>query len=156
MKKRGVRRKVRKRKSNVQNSRMKFGAFFGIILLAVVLGYLTARFAIGPLIGYDADESPAKAAGDDGTENSAEEIEETGALPEDGYALQFGAFSTEEAANELAASLKSRGINTDVVKIDDIYKVISPVLSTKEAALTALSDLPEIPVEDVFIASFRS
>ena len=156
MKKRGIRRKVRKRKSNVQNSRMKFGAFFGIILLAVVLGYLTARFVIGPLIGYNADESPAKAAGEADTENSAEDSEEIGALPDDGYALQFGAFSTEEAANELAASLKSKGINTEVVKIDDIYKVISPVLDTKDAALAALSDLPEIPVEDVFIASFRS
>ena len=157
MKKQGPRRKVRKRKSNVQNSRVKFGAFLGIILLAVLLGYLTARFAIGPLIGYNADESPAKAADEEKTQNStasADADTENGFVPTEGYALQFGAFSTEEAAEKLAASLQLQGIHTDIIKVNDVFKVISPVLDTKEAALEALSALPEISVEDVFIASF--
>ena len=36
-----MRRKIRKRKTKSENSRMKMGMFVGIILLAVVLGFLT-------------------------------------------------------------------------------------------------------------------
>lgn len=150
MNRQSVRRKVRKRKSTGQNSRMKFSGFLGIMLLAVFLGYLTARFVVGPVIGYDAGESPAHPA------EEVQEAEETsGTLPEDGYALQFGAFSTEEAAEELSEKLKSQGIDTDIVKIDGIYKVISSVLDTKEKALDALAGLPESAGTDVFVASFE-
>lgn len=157
-----ARRKIRKRKSTSQNSRMKFGTFLGIIILAVFLGFLTARFVVGPLIGYDAGESPARAASeekeakketDTGKEDEADE--EVSAELEKGYALQFGAFSTEDAAQELADSLKSIGITVEIMKDDDIYKVIGPILSTKEKALEALSSLPKNSVQDVFIASFQ-
>ena len=57
---RKIRRKVRKRKTAVENSRMKLWLFFGIIALTVGLGFLTARFVIGPLIGYNAEESPVQ------------------------------------------------------------------------------------------------
>ena len=59
---RKFRRKVRKRKGAVGNSRMKFGLFFGIIALTVGLGFLTARFAIGPLIGFHAEKEPHSGA----------------------------------------------------------------------------------------------
>ena len=152
MKRQPARRKIRKRKSTSQNSRMKFTTFLGIIILAVFLGFLTARFVVGPLIGYDAGQSPARAASE---EKEKETDEETSAEPEKGYALQFGAFSTEEAAQELADNLKSSGITTEIMKDDDIYKVIGPILSTKEKALEALASLPKNSVQDVFIASFQ-
>jgi hypothetical protein len=47
------------------------------------------------------------------------------------------------------------GITVEVVEDDDIYKVIGPILSTKEKALEALASLPENSVQDVFIASFK-
>ena len=150
MNRKSARRKVRKRKSTTQNSRMKFSTFLGIIVLAVFLGFLTARFVVGPLIGYDAGESPARAASEEKDE------EEAAAEPEKGYALQFGAFSTEDAAEDLSENLKASGITTEIVKMDDVYKVIGPVLSTREKALEALSSLPENSVQDVFIASFSS
>ena len=190
MNKQAVRRKVRKRKSSVQNSRMKFGGFLGIMLLAVFLGYLTAIFVVGPIIGYDASESPAKAAeesqdggeesgsGDDAGADSDEDAGDgsgeasgsgeaetdgdgkeaetsSGNLPTEGYALQFGAFSSREAAEELAETLESQGIRTDIVKMDDVYKVISPVVDTKEKALNELTNLPDTAVSDVFVASFQ-
>ena len=162
MNRQASRRKVRKRKSSAQNSRVKFRLFLGIIVMAVFLGFLTARFVVGPLIGYDADESPARIAGEkseqneDADEEKAEESErETGTVPEKGYALQFGAFSTEAAAQDLAANLKGKGIKTEIIRVDDVYKVISPLIDTKEGALKALSDLPEHSVSDVFIASFQ-
>ncbi len=167
------RRRVKKRKSRNQNNRMKFSWFLGIIILAVFLGFLTARFVVGPLIGYDAGESPARTAGESGgkkedsekkekteDKDKSEDGEETEASADlvlkDGYALQFGAFSTKEAAEELAESLKSQGIETEVVRMENIYKVISPVVDTREQALDALTNLPDVEVEDVFITSFSA
>lgn len=157
-----MRRKIRKRKTKSENSRMKMGMFVGIILLAVVLGFLTARFVIGPIIGYNADESPVKLEqkDDKGKKTDAEQAEqktslETGQnqMPEEGYALQFGAFSTKDAAEKLAEALRLKGIETKIVEIDDVFKVISPMLDDKEAALKALQESKDKDVEDVFITS---
>ncbi|MGN1415167.1 MAG: SPOR domain-containing protein [Anaerovoracaceae bacterium] len=148
--------------------------FLGIMVLAVFFGYLTARFIVGPMIGFDADESPARIAGDSekksdqkaeqesgqdvekaGAEQAVDPDEEDGSVPTEGFALQFGAFSTREAAEKLAASLNSQGISAEIVKADDVFKVISPVVDTKEKALNALESLSEKAVEDVFVASFE-
>ena len=61
---------------------MKMGMFVGIILLAVVLGFLTARFVIGPIIGYNADESPVKLEqkDDKGKKTDAEQTEQKASL----------------------------------------------------------------------------
>lgn len=157
-----MRRKIRKRKTKSENSRMKRGMFVGIILLAVVLGFLTARFVIGPIIGYNADESPVKLEqkDDKGKKTDAEQTEQKASLetgqnqmPEEGYALQFGAFSTKDAAEKLAEALRLKGIETKIVEIDDVFKVISPMLDDKEAALKALQESKDKDVEDVFITS---
>ena len=168
-----ARRRVKKRKTAGQNSRMKVGVFLGIMVLAVLCGYLSARFIVGPMIGYDADESPARIAGDSGkdsdkesdkasekaeaergTEQAVDPDEEDGSVPTEGFALQFGAFSTREAAEKLAASLNSQGISAEIVKADDVFKVISPVVDTKEKALNELESLSDKEIEDVFVASF--
>ena len=157
-----MRRKIRKRKTKSENSMMKMGMFVGIILLAVVLGFLTARFVIGPIIGYNADESPVKLEqkDDKGKKTDAEQTEQKASLetgqnqmPEEGYALQFGAFSTKDAAEKLAEALRLKGIETKIVEIDDVFKVISPMLDDKEAALKALQESKDKDVEDVFITS---
>lgn len=157
-----MRRKIRKRKTKSENSRMKMGMFVGIILLAVVLGFLTARFVIGPIIGHNADESPVKLEqkDDKGKKTDAEQTEQKASLetgqnqmPEEGYALQFGAFSTKDAAEKLAEALRLKGIETKIVEIDDVFKVISPMLDDKEAALKALQESKDKDVEDVFITS---
>ena len=157
-----MRRKIRKRKTKSENSRMKMGMFVGIILLAVVLGFLTARFVIGPIIGYNADESPVKLEQKDDkgkktyAELSAQKASlETGQTqrPEEWYALQFGAVSPKDAAEKLAEALRLKGIETKIVEIDDVFKVISPMLDDKEAALKALQESKDKDVEDVFITS---
>lgn len=159
----GMRRKVRKRKSKSENSRVKMSVFLGIILLAVLLGFLTARFVIGPIIGYNADESPVqlnsadkedeKDAGTDVAEEAKTEQTVKEAESEKGYALQFGAFSTKDSAQELSDALEAKGIKTKIVEADNVFKVISPVLEDKEEALKALSESKEKEVEDVFITS---
>ena len=160
----GMRRKVRKRKNKSENSRVKMSVFLGIILLAVLLGFLTARFVIGPIIGYNADESPVqlnsadktateKDAGTDDKEEAKTEQTAKETESEKGYALQFGAFSTKDSAQELSDALESKGIKTKIVEADNVFKVISPVLEDKEDALKALSESKEKEIEDVFITS---
>lgn len=169
------RRRVKKRKRPNENSKMKFTGFLVIMVIAVALGYLTARFVIGPLLGYNADESPIKianggdseeksASGDDkSSEESTEQAETSGegaseeeaaTAPEEGYALQFGVFTSEEAAEKLSADLKNKGIETKIIEEDNNYKVISPVVNTKDEAIDQLNGIKDKEVEDVFIASF--
>lgn len=174
-----ARRRVRKRRSPRENSRVKFGVFLGIMGLAVLLGYLTARFVVGPLIGYDADESQIKsiselneaAKQEEKDAGKAEESKKDAAkaqesekatakapatAPTEGYALQFGAFSSREAAKEMADTLQQQGIKVKIVEVDNVFKVISPVMDTREEALASLEKIGEKEVEDVFIASFGS
>lgn len=155
------RRRVRKRKRPGENSRVKFAAFIVIMVLAVFLGYLTARFVIGPLLGYDADESPITLTGDaksgeqeEAEAGSAAEAEAEAEAPEGGYALQFGVFSTKEAAEKLAGELVAKGIEADVIEDEEMFKVISPLIETKDEALSQLDGIRDKEVEDVFIASF--
>lgn len=154
------RRRVRKRKRPGENSRVKFAAFIAIMVLAVFLGYLTARFVIGPLLGYDADESPitltggAKSGEQEETEAGSTAETEEAEAPEGGYALQFGVFSTKEAAEKLAGELVAKGIEADVIEDEEMFKVISPLIETKDEALSQLDGIKDKEVEDVFIASF--
>ena len=180
---RKFRRKVRKRKGAVGNSRMKFGLFFGIIALTVGLGFLTARFAIGPLIGFHAEKSPiqelaerketaeqqkqtaaaeeeasAKTTAGEQTgsagstaEKTEAESEENGGSTQAGYALQFGAFSSKAAAQSLSDALHEKGIDTKIVELDGVFKVLSPVSEGKTQALAALEKVKEKAVSEVFI-----
>mgnify|MGYP000448770030 CR=1 FL=1 len=199
---RKIRRKVRKRKTAVENSRMKLWLFFGIIALTVGLGFLTARFVIGPLIGYNAEESPvqklAEQKSKDAAKTSAQQdstkeettadqadaasqadaanqadaagqmdekaagqtdekaaAEADGKQQKEGYVLQFGAFSTKAAAQELSDALQAKGIKTRVVEIDSVFKVLSPVTEQKESALQALQEAKEKNVSEVFIAAME-
>lgn len=181
---RKIRRKVRKRKPAGENSGVKLSLFLGIILLAVGLGFLTARFVIGPLIGYNAEESPAQElteektketkkadaaadtdAGEDADTDAdvdadvdanaadAADTTDTAAETDEGYALQFGAFSSKEAAQELSDALQEKGIKTNVVEIDHVFKVMSPITEKKETALQDLAKVKDKEITDVFITA---
>jgi len=156
MKRRFKKRRVRKRRSLKGNSKMKFLVVIGIMIIAVLLGYLTARFVIGPILGYNADESLITS----GIQSSSEKTDTEGqkdediAVPKKGYALQFGVYSTKEAANQMVSSLKEKGIESKIIMEDDLYKVISPIIKTKDKALDQLEDIKDKEIEDVFIASF--
>ena len=156
------RRRVKKRKSRSEKAGMRLSILGIAILAAILLGYLTARFVIGPIIGYNADESPIKVTEQDDKsqdkndkeDKNDEEAQKTAAVPEKGYALQFGAFSSREAAEELSRALKEKGIDTEIVEADSVFKVITPVADQKEDTLKALEDVKDKDVKDVFIASF--
>ena len=156
------RRRVKKRKSRGEKAGMRLSILGIAILAAILLGYLTARFVIGPIIGYNADESPIKVTEqkdksqdkDDQDAKDDKETQKTAATPEKGYALQFGAFSSREAAEELSKALKEKGIDTEIVEVDSVFKVITPVIEEKDDAIKALDDVKDKEVTDVFIASY--
>ena len=156
---RKIRRKIRKRRPASENSWVKLSLFLGIILLAVGLGFLTARFVIGPLLGYNAEESPTqelteKTDTDAGAEDAdAADPTDTAPSSEEGYALQFGAFSSKEAAQELSDALQAKGIKTSVVEIDHVFKVMSPITEKKETALQNLEKVKDKEITDVFITA---
>ena len=141
---------------------MKFFAVVVIMIMAVLLGYLTAKFVIGPILGYNADEShitsglqSASKENDDKEKDDKEKDDKDDSdTIEKGYALQFGVYSTKEAANNMMYELRSKGIDAKVIEEDDMYKVISPVIKTKEQALDKLEDIKNSEIEDVFITSF--
>ena len=153
------RRRVRKRKSRGEKTGFRLSILGIAILAAILLGYLTARFVIGPIIGYNADESPIKVTehsdkSQDKDDKDDKATQKTAAVPEKGYALQFGAFSSREAAEELSKALKEKGIDTEIVEVDSVFKVITPVIEEKDDAIKALDDVKDKEVTDVFIASF--
>ena len=157
------RRRIKKRKRPNEKTKMKFTSVLVIMILAVAMGYLTATYIIGPILGYNADESPLKVSKEAEESNepnettdlaeSTESTESAGTIGE-GYALQFGAYSTKEAAQKLVDSLTLKGIKAEIVEKDGQFKVISPIIRTKDEALNQLNDIKDKEVEDVFIASF--
>ncbi len=181
------RRRIRKYRNQRKNSGMKFLGIIGIMMIAVICGYLTARFVIAPLLGYDTEvlklDLPSKLTAvldrdDDGTDdedaNAADESENTSQAQKDskeddnkdedsdrpndedkGYALQFGLFSTEAKAEELVSKLEDEGIDTKIKEIDGKYKVISPIVSTKDEAVEKLKNTDSKEVSDVFITVIK-
>jgi len=153
------RRRMRRYRGMKQNSGVKFLGFIGIMIGAVICGYLTARFVVAPLLGYDTEvlklDFPSKMTSfvekdDKDVEtpfNQVEKEEQT----DGSYALQFGVFSSESGASALVDTLKKKDVNAKVKKIDGQYKVLSDIFSSKEEALKALEELKDKQNIDVFI-----
>lgn len=154
------RRRVRKRKNSGEIAGMRIGIIVIVLIVVIFCGYLTARFVIGSIIGYNADESPIKLTEktEQKVEKDSEKVasgEKISEQVESGYALQFGAFSTRDAAEELSDKLEEKNIKTNIIKVDDIYKVISPLIDKKAEAEAQLEKIDE-EVEDVFITAFNN
>jgi hypothetical protein len=153
------RRKKRRYHSRNRNSGMKFLGFVGTIISAVICGYLTARFVVAPLLGYETEvlklDIPSKLM------STAEKVTERKGTEDEGfsqtdveqktYVLQFGAFSTKSGAEELVAALKKKDIRTEVKESAGSYKVLSDIFETKEQALKELEALKNKQNIDVFL-----
>lgn len=157
------RRRIRKYRTQRGNSGVKFLGITGIMIVAVICGYLTARFIIAPLLGYDTEvlklDFPSKLVSvfrngeDTDTGNGEEDSDKMRNNQKNrrGYALQFGLFSTRQRAEELCENLKSEGIDAEVKKVDDQYKVVSPLVDTKDEALNTLKNTESDFADDIFI-----
>ncbi len=123
------------------------------MIVAIVLGYLTARFVIAPIIGYDTDVLNLNILDKDNNSNEDKDKDKDTdqSLSDTGYALQFGVFSSKSRAEELVDDLKDKGIDADILKRDDKYKVISEILKTKEKAIDSLKEIQNYKLDDVFV-----
>lgn len=171
------RRRINRYRRGRTNSGMKFIKFIGIIVLAVFLGYITARFIIAPLIGYDTDVLKFNAIGKSmpiisedknedknedkiGNKSKGKTKEETESDNKDEYyVLQYGAFSSEDKAESICLSLKEKEIYTEVIKKDNVYKVVSKENKSKDAALKELKEIKEkvigLELGDIFVTDGR-
>lgn len=166
------RRKIRRYRNQRGNSGVKFLGFVGIMIVAVICGYMTARFVIAPLLGYDTevlkldfpsrltdvfsgdekdDGEKTQSADAGGDEESNDDNDAGSDSKEEGYALQFGLFTTEDRARELVDKLADEGIDARIKKTDGKFKVISPLLDTKDEALKTLKNTESDHVDDIFI-----
>lgn len=144
-------RRVKRYRPGKEKTVMKFTLILGIIVGAVVCGYLTARFVLGPVLGYDTEVlnlnlSSKLTAGLENMANTSNPEAE-----EPNYVLQFGVFSSEDGAEALQSQLKKEGIDTKIEETEQNYKVISDKIATKEDALKQLETLKDENDIDVFI-----
>ncbi len=162
------RRKIRKYRSSRKNSGVKFIGILGIMVMAVLCGYMTARFIIAPLLGYDTEvlklDFPSKLTGfldrgeanESGSGSDRDDADKTASgegtsESDSGYALQFGLFTTKDRAQELVDNLAADGVDAQIREIDGKYKVISPLVDAKDEAVEMLKDTKTDRVKDVFI-----
>jgi len=75
-----------------------------------------------------------------------------GSAIESGYSIQYGSFSTREAAAQLVSQLGSSGITAEIVEKDGAYKVLGKLFATKEEAASAIEQIDREAYPDVFIA----
>ena len=154
-----------------RSERISFNAVLLILIAAVVAGYLTTRFVLYPLLGFEFPSletiwdkyrpsvSEDKDSNKEKTEDSKSETKEQKTIVEDGvntseegYVIQFGSFSTKEAAKERVSELKDEGIKTSVIEKDDYYKVVGEIFTTKDKAKTAMAD---IDYDGVFVTELK-
>ena len=149
------------------NERIGFNAVLLILIAAVIAGYLTTRFVLYPMLGFEFPSletiwdkyRPSVSEDKNSTEDSKSETKEQKTIVEDkkdtseeGYVIQFGSFSTKAAAKERVAELKDEGIKTSVIEKDDYYKVVGEIFTTKDKAKTAMAD---IDYDGVFVTELK-
>ena len=130
-----------------------------VICLSLAAGYLAAAYIVGPILGLDTaplvfnekteEKSDSEAASGEQQDN---EPDETEGLAESGYVLQYGSFSSKEAAENCVSELKRSGIEAEILEKDGAYKVISPLFDTEQEARAKMENQKNYV--DVFLTHF--
>ena len=90
--------------------------------------------------GADSDEDSGGDDAEESDDENADDADKTAsgegtAESDSGYALQFGLFTTKDRAQELVDDLDADGVDAQIREIDGKYKVISPLVDTKDEAV---------------------
>lgn len=121
-----------------------------VVSLSVAAGYLTATKLLGPALGLESQPTffefikekqkltnEKKDTKEQKKEtNNDKEVIEDGITDDgkEGFALQYGSFSNRAGAEECTDELKEKGISTEIVEKDGMYKVIGDLFGTKAEA----------------------
>ncbi len=149
------RRRQRRRKYQKRNkANVNFTPVIVLLCLSVGCGYVAAKYVVDPVVNYvpqlTAEKTLTKDV-DPVAEKKAEETEDVSDSTEKekitGYALQFGCYSGQSAAESAIPSIGVSGLQ--VLEQNDMYKIVGEVYKTKEEAKTALGNLP--PTAKAFV-----
>lgn len=122
-----------------------------ILCLSVGCGYATAKYVVDPVVNYvpqltaesSQEKQQTETAGDKAkeTKKAADVVEDdvkvkdTGKVS--GYALQFGCYSSKDAAEKAMSSMDVPGLQ--IMEQNSMYKIVGEVFDTKEKAKEELS-----------------
>lgn len=149
-------RQRRRRYHKKSRSNVNFTPVIIMLCLSVGCGYAAAKYVVDPVVNYvpqfvaEKSEELTELTSDNDTDvkDTAEdepEVKEAGQIT--GYALQFGCYSGQSAAESAVTSIGIEGLK--VLKQNDMYKIVGEVYKTKEEAKTALGSLP--PTAKAFV-----
>lgn len=138
------------------NSALKggIGSVAAVMCIAALAGYLTAVYVIAPALDMDVapfvfNQDAENDSPETRTPETDTEPDEVEGLAESGYVLQYGSFSTREAAEKCVSNLKLSGIEAEIMEKDGVYKVISQLFDTEEDARSTMENQKNIV--DVFV-----
>lgn len=121
-----------------------------ILCISVGCGYAAAKYVVEPVVNYIPQTAET------GMQKKSETIENSTEVPvkivEDnvdventkeiaGYAVQFGCFSSRNAAETVMSSIDVQGLQ--VIENDEMYKIIGEIYSKKDNAKKALEEVPD-------------
>lgn len=149
-------------------AKLTFAPVIVILCLSVGCGYATAKYVVDPVVNYvpelmaeepqqsteesvDTEQEEENAQGSDGKSDAADDATDRAIIEDEakvrqsgkiaGYALQFGCYSSREAAETVLPTL---GIdNLQIIEQGNLYKIIGQTYQTKGEAKEALTALPE-------------
>ncbi len=145
------------RTANRKGTKVSFTPVIVMLCLSVGCGYAAAKYVVEPVVSYvpeitaekdessenkDKIESKQKSDGSKSDTSVVEdeaEVKETGEI--EGYALQFGCYHDEKAANKVMTELGITDLH--ILKQDNMFKIIGTVYKTKDEAEKALAQLPD-------------
>lgn len=142
-----------------RRERLSFTPVIVILCLSVGCGYAAAKYVVDPVVNYVPQlmaEKEQSASEEKDKQNAAEEdiqktdkekniveddidVEQKGEIS--GYALQFGCYSGKAAAE---AVMPTVGVgDLQIIKQNDMYKIVGEIYKTKAEAKAALAELPD-------------
>jgi hypothetical protein len=110
-------------------------------VLSIVCGYLTAQYVVEPVVNY----TPQILSGDE-ADGDTEESDDTTEKQVEGYALQFGCYTSEDSADKVMETMSSDNGYPDGLQMlfqDNVYKIIGEIYETEAEARKALDELSE-------------
>ena len=143
------------RGSGRRKAKLNYMPVIIILCLSVGCGYATAKYVVEPVVNYvpqvtekiaDKQDEKTKKDSSDSSEDKEKKVVEDDVKVESngnlaGYALQFGSYSSRDAAENAMSSLGITGIQ--VKEQNNMYKIVGETYKKKDEAREALDKLPE-------------
>ena len=140
-----------------------------LVCVAVSSGYLGVKHVVAPWMerqsvitsgkasvgtenqGISPDKNDGQSQNDEPKKGADKMVEDKiDTVATTAFAVQFGSFSSEEAANQAVKELEAQGISSEVQLRDNAWKVISEGFATKDEAKAAAIQWRNI-VGDAFV-----